>query len=565
VNPIVRIVLRSIKLLNSQQKKRILISLCAQIILNVLDTLSLVLLSLASLLVLQKGDENQSSILSKLSDLIDLKDPSARNVIVIIAFLALLIRGIGTLVFTKYVLRICNEISISLANKILLTAEKINPINYISIAENDLTKLIAVGSKAIGSGIFAFSILALSEFIFLILLTLPLLAIAPLVTVLIGLTFGIGIYLVQKRVGEKSEASGFKNTQYDNSAKMKIARLGRIRKFTVISGNTKKLNQDLLNDLRTSLDANGILVYYQQVPKVAMETLLLACGFFIVTYYSILGDFEKGFATIILLLAISYRLLPTILRMQNALIFVRANIMDAEKYLEFFEYVAKNERERLVATLTMSKERNNVLPEITIKNLNYRFSASDELIFDNLNLEIRAGSFTALIGESGSGKSTLIDLILGYREQESGQILIEVGSGINLRVCYMPQETVLLPVSLMENIAVGVPIVEIDLELVRSVLKTVSLERYLSEVESSPESIGTFQLSGGEIQRVGLARCLYLQPNLLLLDEPTSSLDAVSEKLLFESISNLKDTATILMVTHSTQVTTYADSICELN
>ena len=564
MNVVPNTVLSSLKLLNLTERKKIVISLCSQTILNILDALSLVLLSTLTILVVQKDSEKQNSLSFKISNFVDLENSRNAVLLVLFAFISLLLRGFGTLIFAKYILRICNEISISLARKILITSEKLNPLKYSAMAEIDLTKIVAVGSKSIGSGVVAFGVLALSEAIFLIILVIPLFIVAPLVTFSIIMIFGLGIFFVQQRVSLKSEFSGYQYTQYDTSAKIKIARLGRIRKFTSISEKTQQLNDDLLEDLLESLKANSTLVYYQQVPKVAMETLLLVSGSFLVLFYAFLGNLEKGVATMVLLMAVAYRFLPAILRMQNALIFMRANFKDADKYLQFMDELKLIESSKVPTQIETYDENYLKLPEIKIHNLDFRFDEKSQQILRNFNATIKPGSFTALIGESGSGKTTLLDIIMGIRKPDAGEVIVNCAVDSDVRMSYMPQETVLLPISLLENIALGVIKNEIDIELAQEVLRVVSLEKYIPKFDLPPELSGVFQLSGGEIQRVGLARCLYLKPNLLLLDEPTSSLDALSERLLFETIENLKETATILMVTHSTQIKNYADSIYDL-
>ena len=169
----------------------------------------------------------------------------------------------------------------------------------------------------------------------------------------------------------------------------------------------------------------------------------------------------------------------------------------------------------------------------------------------------------ALIGESGSGKSTLINIIMGLLPQSKGVIEVD---GVDIRenigewqkkISYVPQDIFLLDETLAENIAFGIN--KIDRERVWCVIKQAQLYDVVREL---PEKIDTIvgergiRFSGGQRQRIGLARALYHQPEILVLDEATSSLDVDTEEKIMEAVYNLGDDLTIIIVTHR-ESTTY--------
>jgi ABC-type multidrug transport system fused ATPase/permease subunit len=184
----------------------------------------------------------------------------------------------------------------------------------------------------------------------------------------------------------------------------------------------------------------------------------------------------------------------------------------------------------------------------------------------SLTLSIRKGEITALVGESGSGKSTVSDLILGLQIPNKGSVLID---GVALdqwrqnsfreRVGYVPQDPLLFHASVRENMHWSSPKASDD--DIWAALRMANAEAFVKQL---PETINTVvgergvRLSGGQRQRIALARALLRKPDLLILDEATSSLDSESEKLIQESIENIAQDTTILIIAH--RLTTVAKS-----
>ena len=174
-------------------------------------------------------------------------------------------------------------------------------------------------------------------------------------------------------------------------------------------------------------------------------------------------------------------------------------------------------------------------------------------------LEIATGSINAIVGPSGAGKSTLIDVMLGILEPQSGSVTISgtpPSSAIQKwpgAIAYVPQNAWINEASIAENIALGVPKKEINRARVLEVLDSAML---LELVESLPDNIDTLigergvGLSGGQLQRLGIARALYLNPKLIVFDEATSALDGVTENEISKAFSNMRESATVIIIAH---------------
>lgn len=213
--------------------------------------------------------------------------------------------------------------------------------------------------------------------------------------------------------------------------------------------------------------------------------------------------------------------------------------------------------------------------KIELRDLSFAYQ--DDPIFQSFNLVIKRGEKVGIQGASGRGKSTLINLLLGLVDPSSGQILIDsrpLDSSLRRSwqnsVGYVAQNQFLLDGSLKENIAFGVAPEKIDMERLHSVISMASLDEFVKSLPDGVESnIGESgcRVSGGERQRIGIARALYRQPDILILDEATSALDLDTEEQINSSIKQLSfanPNLTIIVVAHRASALDYCDYVVNL-
>lgn len=198
--------------------------------------------------------------------------------------------------------------------------------------------------------------------------------------------------------------------------------------------------------------------------------------------------------------------------------------------------------------------------EIELRDVWYRYDGAPKHAVQGVSLRIPAGSAVGFVGSTGAGKSTLVDIILGLLEPERGGILVD---GVDIRaggvgrwqtaIGYVPQSIYLLDDTIRRNVALGVEDRDIDADALRAALRAAQLEGF---VERQPQGLDTvvgergMRLSGGERQRIGIARALYHNPDVLVLDEATSSLDNATERAVIQAVEALKGQRTIIMIAH---------------
>ena len=266
-----------------------------------------------------------------------------------------------------------------------------------------------------------------------------------------------------------------------------------------------------------------------------------------------------------LFIAASFRLIPSTTRILNSLNNLKYNlpathVVKKELSLDkmFLSHKIKNSLEL------------NFKRELKIESLSFKYPDRDNFIFEEINLIIKKNSIIGIKGESGSGKSTLIDLIIGLQYPTKGEIIVD-GKNINInyakwldKIGYVPQKVYITNDTLKKNIALGLNEHQIDNGKIQKVIHDCQLvdliKKFPNDTETKLGDRGII-ISGGELQRIGIARALYKNSEILILDEFTSALDEYNETKLFEIIKQLSNTKTIIISSHNKKLFGFCDRV----
>ena len=325
-----------------------------------------------------------------------------------------------------------------------------------------------------------------------------------------------------------------------------------------------------VNQYSDHLDGNANVLrrfsLAQAVPRFGLEILMMIGLASLVSTMVLSGEELTGILPVLGLFgAAAFRLLPAVNRS-----ILSAQTINLNRPL--VDGVAADLGLSISTTSTKSVH-GHLASSISVENLSFSYETSTTQALMGVSIGISRGEAVGLVGPSGSGKSTLVDILLGLLEPTSGRVLVD-GTDIhdNLRgwqdqIGYVPQSIFLTDDTLLRNVAFGLPKDQIDYGAVKSAIRSAQLEDF---VASLPDGLDTIvgergvRLSGGQRQRIGIARALYNNPDMLVLDEATSSLDTETEHGVMQAVQALQGEKTVIIVAHRLSTVEYCDRLYRL-
>jgi ABC-type multidrug transport system fused ATPase/permease subunit len=314
--------------------------------------------------------------------------------------------------------------------------------------------------------------------------------------------------------------------------------------------------------------------YKSNTFKEAPRFLIELCFLIILTLIITLNISETDGINSILPLLVVY--LAAGLRLLPGFVKLNSYLQTTESYkpslnLIYTEF-KKNNFESNIKDRKYYSNNNFNLGDISFKNVDFSFGKKK--IFEDLNLVIKRNSILGISGNSGSGKSTLINILLGLLKVNKGKVLVDnldIEDSLDQwqkSIGYVSQNIFLLDATLKENIAFGVPIEKINYHELNRVIEYANLTDFLKNLSDGLDTnIGEkgSKISGGQTQRIAIARELYHRPSVLIFDEATTGLDEKTEIQIFKSIEKLKNKITIIIVSHNQNTLKVCDEVFDLN
>lgn len=294
--------------------------------------------------------------------------------------------------------------------------------------------------------------------------------------------------------------------------------------------------------------------FLQQLPRIFIETLVISVVLLMIIYFLFKGtNIASIFTQISVFAMASFRMMPSVSRIQismNAMIFYKPSVNILYKDLqrtESGESVEKDENKEI-----------NIKEGIQAVNISYRYPNTDKLIFENAEFEIKYGQSVAFVGKTGAGKTTIADIILGLLKPVTGTVMagnVDIyknKKNWSKKIGYVPQFIYLTDDTIRNNI-VFYDNANTDEKRLELAIEKAQLKEFISSLPAGGDTIvgeRGIRLSGGQRQRIGIARALYNEPEILVLDEATSSLDTDTEKAVMDAIENLYGKITMIIIAH---------------
>ena len=315
------------------------------------------------------------------------------------------------------------------------------------------------------------------------------------------------------------------------------------------------------NYLTKYSNTSRIFETYQSSPKLMLEVLGVFSLASILIINTILKyELDLVISTIAIFGISAIKLLPSLSRILGSVQFINHYYPVITTAIDELKKV--NETDKFENPHSYSDEKINdkfkFQKSLEIKNLDFSFGTKK--ILKDINLTIEKNSVIGIIGKTGSGKSTLANLIVGLLKADNGKIIFdkkyEILDAIKLNqnlFGYIPQATFLLDDTIKNNVMFGQDDFEFNSELFWDCLKIARIDTFVNSLPDKEDALvgeKGVKISGGQAQRLGIARALYRSPSIMLLDEATSSLDLETEKDFINSINGIKNKLTMIIITH---------------
>ena len=386
--------------------------------------------------------------------------------------------------------------------------------------------------------------------------TILVLVVAQPVTALIALVYLLAIALIMNRVVSRAaKRAGEANRDLVYRISTIMTEMVDALKEVTLRGKLGEISRVISKDRVRATNARADMAYLSQVPKYAFETALIG-GVLLVGGAAYLMSGLGGATVAVGLFAVTgFRVVPALNAIQSCLSSASANEVYARDVIrELRDSEAQRAGDEHTADAVPMPESPK---RLELRDVQFRYPGADVNVLDGISLAVPFGSSLAVVGPSGAGKSTLIDILLGLSEPTSGGLFVD---GVPLedllgewrkRVGYVPQRVALFDGSIAQNVALTWED-NYELPLVQKALERAHLEALgeregglLARIGERGESI-----SGGQQQRLGIARAFYTDPLVMVMDEATSSLDTATENRVTESMRELQGEVTFITVAH---------------
>lgn len=443
--------------------------------------------------------------------------------------------------------------------------------NYLFHIKNNSANLIRNLNDATLLSVYARSVVdVFAEIVMFLGILIFLLILSPEIT--IGLTtffglLGVAYYkLVQAKASKWGEESKiFRGLKLKNQQES----FGAIRDIKILGKEKKFIDIFSFNNFQEN-ECSRKHSFVLNLPRIWFEWLGVVAMFILIGYLAQnISDKTKIIPILGVFGLAAFRLIPSISKISNYLQLMKFCLPAVEPFIISKKHLGKDKNE-------LSHKSNSKLifsDKIKIQNLTYKFPDTTENILENLNLEIKKGECIGIHGRSGAGKTTLINLLLGLLTPNSGKICAsENNINDNLKkwqdmISYIPQNVFITDDKIINNIALGENEKDIDINKINESMKISNIKDF---VESLPHGINTMcgelgeRFSGGQKQRLGIARAFYTDSEILVFDEFTNFLDINNERKILDEVSMLKGKKTIVMISHKASTLINCDKLYKL-
>ncbi len=492
----------------------------------------------------------------------------------LLVILIFLIKNIYLILITIYESRFLKNFKIYISNKLFNYYTKLPYHYHIKNNPSKLTKIVSDDVQN-ASGYIQHTLTLTREVIALTVIFVLLLIVnwvlALTIFLLLILVSSIYLKIIKpflKRAAKKNHSIRKNMFQTISEA------FGIIKEVKVYSKENQII--EFYNKNNAEFEKNLHYFYIiSKLPRVILEIFALSLIILVsLIFFNISDDYTKHFPTLALLTAATVRFIPAFNGIVSGLSYLKIFSVSTDLISKEVNDMKNYEIEELSKKNIFKREKLKKEGYLQLNNLSFKYHSQDQYLLKNINLNIEKGSKIAIIGETGSGKSTLANLMLGLFTPQEGDIFFEGESIYNnigkwrKRIGYVPQKTYLLDSTIEKNITFDFFENEIDSKKME---KAINLSCLSEKIRELPNGLKTrvgadgIKFSGGEKQRMALARAIYHDHKILVMDEFTSALDQTTENKILSNLSDFLKEKTCIIVSHRSNTVKECNKILNLS
>lgn len=567
------IVGRAIQLLTPKERLRVVYVILIQVFLGLLDLLGIALVGLlGGLAVSGVGSKQPGNRVQAALNLLNLDQLTLQQQTMALGGMAAVVLVGKTVISIYFVRRIAFFLSrrgALISSKLVSKVLSQSLIDLQSKSMQQTMYAVTTGVDVIVIGILNSLVLIISDTSLLLILSIGLFVVDPIISISTFAIFGFVALSLYKLLEVKSKYLGRRQAE--------LSIINSERTFEVLSSYRELVVRDRrsfyareIGKIRLELaDTLAEKSFLPNLSKYIIEVTFVLGALFIGGIQFILNDASRAVAVLAVFLVASTRISPAILRLQQSSLIIKSSAGSAEPTLNMIDELA-NVSPLDEVNDSIQTDYEGFIPEVIISNVFFRYPEKELSALSAIDLKIISGEATAVVGNSGAGKTTLIDVLLGVIQPDSGFVKInnltprEAIQNFSGAIAYVPQDVVVINGTIRDNICMGYLSENIPDEAIKWAIEVSQLKSF---VDSLPNGIlshvgdrGT-KISGGQRQRLGIARALLTRPKLLVLDEATSALDGETESNVTEAIRSLKGQVTVVMIAHRLSTVRQADRV----
>jgi ABC-type multidrug transport system fused ATPase/permease subunit len=568
-------------ILSKQDKIKLAIVILAQMILGLFDLIGIALFGVLGALAVS-GVESSAvgDRVSKVLSIVNIQDTSIQKQVMIIGMLAcgfLIMKTLLSMSLMKRIYLFMNgksaDISTQLTSQLL--GKNILEIQARSTQENIFH--LTYGVNAVAVGVVGTSVTLVADAFLSLILFTGLLIFNWALTVSTIIFFGLVATVLYVIMAIKARNLGSRSSTLGIQSNLLLEQSMTMYKELLVSN---RLNDFIIRISRSRHELAKVtaeLNFMGNISKYVIE-ISVVVGFLSLSAIQFMTqDAKHAIATLSVFFAASTRIAPSVLRMQQGLVGIKSQLAAGSSTIELIRNFRPDlpEKQSHINFDNKTKYSEEIsypgfVPNVSIQNLTFSYPQAKSPALDNVSLEVWPGQIIAITGPSGGGKSTLIDALLGVLPIPGDCVSI---SGKPARECftnwpgaisYVSQSHPVINGSVRENICLGVNPDAYSEDKLWAALEIAHLNEYIRSLPAGLDTqIGDrgSRFSGGQKQRLGIARAILTNPKLLILDEATSALDNETESAISSAINSMRGSVTVIMVAHRLTSISQADTI----